>query len=95
MDNPFFDKMQTCRTVLKRTRSKSDLPDVVLYLENVSGLPKRKVLDTQGKEHLIDDAVLQSQYKFATGSQAKEYISKHWSKIVAEMKKSAPKSSKS
>jgi hypothetical protein len=74
----FFDKMQTRRSVLKRTRSRQDLPQVVLYVEGVAGQPRRKVLDTEGKEHIIDDSVLQSQYKLVTGSQGKELIEQHW-----------------
>jgi hypothetical protein len=73
-----LDKMQTKRTVLKRTRSRADLPALVLYLETVSGQPKRRVLDADGKEHLIDESVLQSQYKLVTGPQAKDLIDKHW-----------------
>lgn len=73
-----LDKMQTRKTVLKRTRTRADLPALVLYLETVSGQPKRRVLDSEGKEHVIDESVLQSQYRLVSGGQAKELIDKHW-----------------
>ena len=76
----FLDKIQTRRTVLKRTRSRADLPVLVFYIEPVAGQPKRRVLDSDGQEHVIDDAVLQSQYKLVTGAQGKELIDKHWAK---------------
>ena len=76
-----LDKMQTKRTVLKRTRPRHDLPALVLYLESVAGQPKRKVVDADGKEHELEEAVLQSQYKLVTGPQAAELIDKHWPKL--------------
>jgi hypothetical protein len=81
-----LDKMQTRKTVLKRTRTRPDLPSLVLYLETVSGQPKRRVLDAEGKEHLLDESVLQSQYKLVTGAQAKELIDKHWPKARPAVK---------
>ena len=82
-----LDKMQTRRTVLKRTRPRADLPALALYVETVSGQPKRKVLDTEGKEHVIEETLLQSQYKVVTGPQAKDLIDQHWPKAKEELKK--------
>jgi len=73
-----LDKMQTRRTVLKRTRPRADLPALALYVESVAGQPKRRVLDTEGKEHVLEDTLLQSQYRLLTGPQAKELIDQHW-----------------
>jgi hypothetical protein len=78
----FLDKMQTKRTVLKRTKSRAELPALVLYLETVAGQPKRRVLDTEGKEHEIEETVLQSTYKLVTGAQAKELHAQHWPKVT-------------
>ncbi len=74
----FFDKLNPRRSVLKRTRGRPDLPALVIYIENIGGQAKRKVLDEQGGEHLIDDSLLQSQYKLVTGAQGKELVTKHW-----------------
>lgn len=74
----FLDRMQTRRSVLKRTRGRPDLPALVLYLETVSGQPKRRVVDAEGKEHVLDESVLQSQYKLVTGAQAKDLHARHW-----------------
>jgi len=82
-----LEKMQTRRTVLKRTRPRADLPALALYVETVAGQPKRKVLDTDGKEHVLDETLLQSQYKLVTGPQAKELIDQHWPKAKEEPKK--------
>ena len=82
-----LEKMQIRRTVLKRTRPRADLPALALYVETVAGQTKRKVLDTEGKEHVIDETLLQSQYKVVTGPQAKELIDQHWPKAKEEPKK--------
>ena len=74
----FLSKARTRRTVLKRTRDRADLPSPVLYMEWLAGESKRRVLDTAGKEHLLTDNVVQSNYKLMTGAQAKELIEQHW-----------------
>ena len=74
----FFSKLRIQKSVLKRTRKRDDLPREALYVEWLSGEGRRKVLDTRGKEHLITDKVLQSNYKLATGSDAKKLIATHW-----------------
>ena len=82
----FLDRLQTKRTVLKRTKNRAELPELVLYLETVAGQPKRRVLDTEGKEHLLDETILQSHYKLITWSQAKELLPKHWPQHVKPAK---------
>ena len=81
MMQSFFDKMQSRRSILKRTKMRADLPPLVLYMDVVSGMSKRRVLDTDGKEHQLDDAVLQSHYKLVTWGQAKELMARHWPEI--------------
>lgn len=81
--NDFLSKARAMRSVLKKTRTRSDLPSPVLYVEWLSGENKRRVLDTAGTEHRITDAVLQSNYKLVTGGQAKELIAEHWAKQAA------------
>jgi hypothetical protein len=81
-----LDKMQTRRTVLKRTRPRPDLPGLVLYVEAVAGQPRRKVIDPEGKEHVIDEKVLQSMYKLLPGPQAQELLDKNWPKAKDEAK---------
>lgn len=81
--NDFLNKARAMKTVLKKTRSRSDLPSPVLYMEWLSGEAKRRVIDTQGAEHMLADAVVQSNYKLVTGGQAKELIAEHWAKVAA------------
>ena len=61
-----------------------DLPATVLYLEWLGGETSRKVLDSERKEHVLTDAVVQSHYKVVSGPQAKELIEAHWAKDAAE-----------
>ena len=75
--NDFLSKARAQRTVLKRT-TRQALPSPVLYMEWLTGESRRKVLDVDGKEHLLTDLVVQSNYKLVTGAQAKELIAKHW-----------------
>ncbi len=77
----FFKNLQARRTVLKRTKVKPELPAVVLYIETLGGEMKRRVLDTKGGEHLINDKVMQSYYRVLPGSQAKELIAQHWASV--------------
>jgi hypothetical protein len=79
--NDFLTKARAMKSVLKRTRGRAELPSPVLYMEWLSGEMKRRVLDTDGKEHLLPDAVVQSNYKLVTGGQAKELIAEHWAKV--------------
>lgn len=79
--NDFLTKARARRSVLKRTSGPTDLPSPILYMEWLSGEAKRRVLDTAGKEHLLTDNVLQSNYKLVTGSQAKTLIDEHWPKV--------------
>jgi ubiquinone biosynthesis protein Coq4 len=83
MMNDFLQKARAMRSVLKRTRGSTDLPSPVLYVEWLSGEMKRKVLDVEGKEHFLPDAVVQSNYRLVTGSQAKDLIAEHWDKLNA------------
>lgn len=53
-------------------------------MEWLAGEGKRRVLDTRGKEHLITDKVLQSNFKLATGADAKKLIAAHWPKVEEE-----------
>ncbi len=87
-NNDILQKARIRRSVLKRTRPRTDLPDVVLYVEWLAGQGKRKVLDAEGKEHLLDDTVVQSQYRLVSGAEAKTLLAKHWAKIAAEKPKS-------
>ena len=82
----FFSKLQAYRTVLTRTRPRNELPTQVLYLEWLAGQGKRRVIDTEGNEHVITDKMLQSNYKMATGSSSKKIISQYW----ADIKKTTP-----
>lgn len=77
-------KARAGRTVLKRTTSTQggELPRLVLYMEWLAGERKRRVIDTDGKEHAIPDNVVESSYKLVTGSQAQELIEKHWPKAL-------------
>lgn len=76
--NDFLSKARAQKSVLKRTRPSQELPSPVLYMEWLAGEARRKVLDTDGKEHVLSDLVVQSNYKLVTGAQAKELIAKHW-----------------
>ncbi|OGQ83162.1 MAG: hypothetical protein A2289_02365 [Deltaproteobacteria bacterium RIFOXYA12_FULL_58_15] len=73
----YFDKLRVKRTVLERSTGRKDLPKLVLYTE---WLPpaQRKVVDTEGKEHVLDDKVVESHYGVVTGKQGKSLIDKHW-----------------
>lgn len=79
----FFSKLRARRSVLTRTRKRTELPTAVLYLEWVGGEAKRKLLDPEGNEHTLSDTVIQSNYKVASKSQAKALIEKHWAEAVA------------
>jgi hypothetical protein len=80
--NDFLMKARAKRSVLKRTRGGSSFPSPILYLEWLSGVGKRRVMDTEGTEHELTDAVVQSNYKLIPGSQAKELIAEHWAKVA-------------
>lgn len=82
--NDFLTKARARRSVLKRTRGRSDLPSPVLYMEWLSGEMKRRVIDVEGHEHLLADAVVQSYYRLVTGGQAKDLIAAHWASITTE-----------
>lgn len=71
-------KARAGRTVLKRTTSQSNIPKLVLYVEWLAGENKRRVLDTEQKEHRIDDRIIESSYRLVTGGQAQELLEKHW-----------------
>lgn len=80
--NDFLSKARANRSVLKRTSGSAQLPSPVLYVEWLSGEMKRKVLDKEGKEHMLADKVLMSSYKLVTGAQAKDLIAEHWPKAL-------------
>ncbi len=73
-------KARAGRTVLKRTTSTQggDLPRLVLYMEWLAGENKRRVVDTEGKEHRLNDKIVESSYKLVTGGQAEELLAQHW-----------------
>ena len=73
-----LSKLRVFKSVLKRTRNREELPREALYVEWLAGEGKRKLLDTRGKEHIITDKLLQSNYRLATGSDAKKLIAAHW-----------------
>jgi hypothetical protein len=78
----FFSKMRSRRTVLVRTRKRPDLPETLLYVGGSGGDGKRTVLDPAGKEQRLAEAVLQSHYRLATGSDAEKLIADQWPKEV-------------
>ena len=78
----FLDRMQMKRSVLKRTKTRAELPAIVLYMESVPAQHKVRVLDTDGQEHLLDETVLQSHFKLVTWGQAKELLAAHWPKYA-------------
>lgn len=80
----FFDRLRARRSVLKRTRKRDDLPEAVLYLEWVGGEGARRLLDPEGKEHVLPDAVVQSNYKSATKAEGKKLIEKYWADHAAK-----------
>jgi hypothetical protein len=76
-------KARAGRTVLKRTNTQqANMPKLVLYLEWLAGENKRRVLDTENKEHRIDDRTIESSYRLVTGNQAQELMEKHWPKYL-------------
>ncbi|MEK7704834.1 MAG: hypothetical protein AAB426_07735, partial [Myxococcota bacterium] len=75
------------RSVLKRTRSRADLPAVVLYLGPLSGQMKQKVMTPEGSEQDLADGVMSSYYKLVTGTKGKELLESHWPAIAAEADK--------
>ena len=79
-----FSKLRPRRSVLKRTTKRPDLPAAVLYVEWLGGEMSRKVVDAEGKEHVLTDATMQSHYKLVSGPSAKELIEAHWAKLAAE-----------
>lgn len=80
----FFDRLRPRRTVLKRTKPAPDLPKLVLYAEWVQASAQRKVIDEEGKEHLIPDRTLESHYKQVGGGTAKSLIEAHWAEQKAK-----------
>ena len=76
----YFDKLRARKTVLKRTKKSDTLPDMVFYLEWLGSTGKRRVLDLDGAEHVLDDRVVETHYKLMTGKKAKAMIAEHWSK---------------
>ena len=74
----FFEKLRPYKTVLRRTRPRHELPADLLYIEWLAGEGKRKLMDIAGKEHVIADKLLESNYKLSTGSTAKKLIKEHW-----------------
>jgi hypothetical protein len=87
--NDHFSKWRAHRTVLVRTRKRPDLPESLLYVGGDGGDGKRAMLDPEGKEQRIADAILQSQYKLATGSEADSLIAEHWAKAQPKPQKPA------
>ncbi len=77
-------KARAGRTVLKRTTATqgAKLPALVLYMEWLAGENKRRVLDTDGNEHRLNDKIVESSYRLVTGGQAQELIEKHWPKAL-------------
>ncbi|MEZ0311711.1 MAG: hypothetical protein ACAI38_08045 [Myxococcota bacterium] len=73
-------KARAGRTVLKRTTSTQggELPRLVLYMEWLAGENKRRVIDTEGKEHRLNDRIVESSYRLVTGGQAEELMAQHW-----------------
>jgi hypothetical protein len=74
-------KARAGRSVLKRTNSTQgggELPKLVLYMEWLAGENKRRVVDTDGKEHRIPDRMIESSYRLVTGGQAEELMGEHW-----------------
>jgi hypothetical protein len=65
---------------LKRTTSTQggELPRLVLYVEWLAGENKRRVVDTEGKEHRLNDRIVESSYRLVTGGQAEELLAEHW-----------------
>ena len=88
MLNQFFDRLRPRRSVLQRTRRREEFPEIAFYVEWLPATSQRKVLDAEGKEHTLDDTVLESNYKLASGGTAKKLIAKHWAK--EEAKKGTP-----
>lgn len=79
-----FSNLRVKRSVLKRTRSRADLPAVVLYLGPLAGQMKQKVMTPEGGEQELTDGVLASYYKLVTGSKGKELLEEHWPAVAAE-----------
>lgn len=80
----FFERLRARRSVLKRTRKREDLPEAVLYLEWIGGEGARKLLDPEGKEHVLPDAVVESNYKSASKAEGKKLIEKYWKQQAAK-----------
>lgn len=80
----FFDRLRSRRSVLKRTRKRQDLPEVVLYLDWIGGESKRRVMASDGSEHIFADAVIESNYKSASKQEAKKLIEAHWKAEIAK-----------
>ncbi len=76
----FLEKLRPYKTVLKRTSSRKEFANELLYVEWLSGEGKRKLLDHGGNEHVLTDKSLESNYKMATGGAAKKLIKEHWPK---------------
>ncbi len=77
-----LQKIRPRRSVLERSRPLPELPTCVFYLEWLAGEGKRRVIDTEGNEHLLKDGVVQSYYRLAKTSKAEALISKHWASLT-------------
>ncbi len=79
----FIEKMRPRHTVLKRTRPRTDLPKLLLYMD-MPTTAKRRLLDSEGEEHELADNIVESSYRLVTGAQAKTLIEEHWPKVAKE-----------
>lgn len=79
----FFARLRVRKSVLKRTTKRKELPEAVLYVEWLGGEARRRVLDTDRKEHLLTDDIVQSNYKLVSNAEAKKLIASHWKEDVA------------
>ena len=79
----FFDRLRVRKSVLKRTTKRKELPEAVLYVEWLSGEARRRLLDVARNEHVLNDDVIQSNYKLVSNAQAKKLIASHWKDDVA------------
>ncbi len=80
--NDFFSRLRARRSALVRTRPRPNLPAAALYLEWLPGASSRKLLDVDGKEHVLADGVIQSNYRLAHGAEGEALIAKHWAKAA-------------
>lgn len=89
-----FDKLRAKKSVLQRTRPRNDLPKVALYLEWLGGTGQRKVLGPDQQERVLDDKVVQSNYKVATGKKAQALLEEHWPEVAKALAAETPKPAK-